>query len=71
MALVANAATRPHYGGTLRLEIPARLTVPDPTESLDVSQAEAAEKLRELIYDHLVRLDTQGLPQPAIALPGR
>ena len=68
MALVANAATRPHYGGTLRLEIPARLTVPDPTESLDVSQAEAAEKLRELIYDHLVRLDTQGLPQPAIAL---
>jgi ABC-type transport system substrate-binding protein len=50
------------------LEIPARLTVLEPTDSLDVTQAEAAEKLRELIYDHLVRLDTQGQPQPAIAL---
>ncbi len=66
--LSATAATRPRYGGTLRVEIPAKLSTLDPTDSLDVTQAEAAEKLRELINDHLVRLDAQGQPQPAIAL---
>ena len=68
LALAAGAATRPRYGGTLRVEIQAKLSTFDPAESLDVAEAEAVLKLHALIYDRLVRLDPEGQPQPAIAL---
>ncbi|MGA2986417.1 MAG: ABC transporter substrate-binding protein [Terriglobia bacterium] len=68
LALAAGAATRPHYGGTLRVEIQAKPSTLDAADSTDVAEAEAVLKLRELIYDRLVRLDPQGRPEPAIAL---
>ncbi|HMD99777.1 MAG TPA: ABC transporter substrate-binding protein [Terriglobia bacterium] len=68
LALAAGAATRPRYGGALRVEIQAKLSTFDPAEPLDVAEAEAVLKLRELIDDHLVRLDPQGQPQPALAI---
>jgi peptide/nickel transport system substrate-binding protein len=68
MILAAAAATRPRYGGTLRVEIPAKLSALYPSDSSEVAQVEATQKLRELIYDRLVRLDPQGQPQPGIAL---
>jgi 4-phytase/acid phosphatase/peptide/nickel transport system substrate-binding protein len=68
LVLAAGAATRPRYGGTLRVEIQARLSTLDPADSADVAEAEAALKLHALIYDHLVRLDPRGQPQPALAL---
>jgi ABC-type oligopeptide transport system substrate-binding subunit len=62
----ATAATRPHYGGTLRLAIwdaPASL---DPGDS---SQADSlfSRRLSRLIFDTLVVLDARGQPQPALA----
>src|ERR1017187_4527114 len=64
----ASAATRPHYGGTLRvmlqsapdaLDLPAAAT---PTDYWD------ATRTLSLIGDTLVRLDAQGRPQPALAV---
>jgi peptide/nickel transport system substrate-binding protein len=68
LALAASAATRPRYGGTLQVEIQARLSTFDPAESPDVVEAEALGNLRELIFDRLVRLDPKGQPQPGLAL---
>ncbi len=64
----ARAATRPHYGGTLRVEIQARVAALDPVEWPDIAEADAVVKFRDLIYDRLVRLDVNGKPQPSIAL---
>src|SRR5450755_1914294 len=64
----ASSATRPHYGGTLRvmlqsapdaLELPANAT---PADYWD------AARTLSLIGDTLVKLDAQGRPQPALAV---
>lgn len=52
------AATRPHYGGVLRVEINA---VPP---ALDAE----AGPLASLVFEPLVRLDAAGTPQPCLAL---
>jgi MarR-like DNA-binding transcriptional regulator SgrR of sgrS sRNA len=54
LSLGAQARTRPHYGGTLRLET---RTAPTVTPALRAAVAET-----------LVTLDAQGNPQPALAL---
>ncbi len=68
LVLAAGAATRPRYGGTLRVEIQGKASTFDTAEAADVAEAEAVRKLHALIYDHLVRLDPRGQPQPALAL---
>jgi peptide/nickel transport system substrate-binding protein len=64
----ATAETRPHYGGTLRvmmqsapnaLDLPANAT---PADYWDVART------LSLIGDTLVKLDSQGRPQPALAV---
>jgi peptide/nickel transport system substrate-binding protein len=64
----ATAATRPHYGGTLRvmlqsapvtLDLPANATPPDYWD---------AARTLSLIGDTLVALDAQGHAQPALAV---
>ena len=50
------ARTRPHYGGTLRVEIAG-----DPWERPDGIA-------RRLVYDGLTQLDPSGAVQPALAL---
>ena len=65
---MAIAATRPHYGGTLRVEVQARVSSVDPAEWPDVGEAETIVKLREMIFDRLLRLDPNGQPQAALAL---
>jgi ABC-type transport system substrate-binding protein len=59
-------ATRPRYGGTLRLSLRAAPTSLDPTDS---NQAESisVRNLAALIFDTLTTLDLRGLPQPALA----
>lgn len=52
----AGAATRPRYGGTLRIEMHSA-----------VDSLETKSRLLELTSDTLVRLDAQGRPQPALA----
>jgi peptide/nickel transport system substrate-binding protein len=55
-ALSAAARTRPHYGGTLRVEIAG-----DPWER-------PAGVARRLVYDGLTQLDASGALRPALAL---
>ena len=65
-ALGASAATRPHYGGTLHVEMrdaPASL---DPGDSSQPGWFDS-RNLFGLIFDTLVSLDEQGKPEPALA----
>jgi peptide/nickel transport system substrate-binding protein len=58
---VCGAATRPRYGGTLRVEMHA---APD---ALDPAAADAAP-LASLVFETLVRLDDAGTAQPCLAI---
>jgi len=62
------AATRPRYGGTLRVEVHAVIVSLDPRE-WQVGSLEAAgnEKLAELVFERLVALDSYGRFQPVLA----
>ncbi len=65
-ALSAGAATRPHYGGTLHVEMRAAPTSLDPADS---NQADwfGLRNLSTLMFETLVSLDEQGKPEPALA----
>ena len=68
-ASLASAATRPHYGGNLRVEMRARVASLDPREMpSDSAEAAAAERLGSLVFERLVRVDDNGRPQPALAI---
>src|SRR5579863_1823455 len=56
VALAAPARTRPHYGGTLRVEIEG-----DPWQQPNGIA-------RRLVYDGLTRMDARGLAVPALAI---
>src|ERR1017187_8636667 len=58
---VSGAATRPHYGGTLRVEMRAAPAALDPA-------APDATPLRSLVFETLVRLDVADAPQSCLAL---
>jgi len=60
VGLNLGAETRPHYGGTLRVEIHEAPTLTDPSEW--------PRELVPLVYDCLVRLDEQGEPRQALAI---
>ena len=68
LACVATAATRPHYGGTLRVAMqsaPNALVLPaasDPAAYWDVA------RVLSLVGDNLVRVDAEDRPQPNLAL---
>jgi peptide/nickel transport system substrate-binding protein len=63
------AADRPHYGGTLRVELRLASVSPDPREWNPGSLAAAEqEKLAALVYDRLITLDDYGNFQPSLAL---
>jgi peptide/nickel transport system substrate-binding protein len=63
-----HAATSPHYGGTLRVELHATSISFDPRDWKPGSVAAGdAEKLAALVYDRLVTLDDYGKFQPALA----
>jgi ABC-type transport system substrate-binding protein len=58
------AATRPHYGGTLRIALRMAPTSLDPAE---FSASVNGETLSRLVFDTLVVLDDRGRAQPALA----
>jgi peptide/nickel transport system substrate-binding protein len=58
---VCGAATRPHYGGTLRVEMRAAPAAIDPA-------VVDAAPLASLLFETLVRLDEAGTPQPCLAV---
>ncbi len=62
-------ATRPHYGGTLRVEMRARVASLDPRQwPSDPGEAAGAERAAALVLERLVRLDENGQPQPSLAV---
>ncbi|HYL10572.1 MAG TPA: ABC transporter substrate-binding protein [Candidatus Acidoferrales bacterium] len=64
----AHAATRPHYGGTLHVEMRERVASLDPRQwPADSEASAAAERLASLIFERLVALDENGRPQPQLA----
>ena len=62
-------AGRPHYGGTLRVEMRETVRSLDPAEK-PASRMESAakDKLTALLFEPLVRLDESGRPQAVLAL---
>ena len=62
-AAVANAATRPHYGGTLRVSVQASPQTVDPM-ALDSA---GFRSLKQLVFETLVKLDDRGRLQPLLA----
>lgn len=63
----AHAATRPHYGGTLHVEMREALSSPVPEIAADSPNAGASERVASLIYDRLVSIDDRGVVQPQLA----
>lgn len=62
----AVAASRPRYGGTLRVELSASPVSLDPTQQSALPTS-AQEQLATLMFDRLVELDQQGTPRPGLA----
>jgi len=68
-AFTAAASTRPHVGGTLRIELRERVPTLDPRERPDEAEvARAQEMLDALVFDRLLRLDDRGEVAPALAV---
>src|SRR6202044_1437398 len=64
----AAASARPQIGGTLRVEISEHVDSIDPRQRPSApAQAAAVERIAGLVFDRLVRLDEQGMLQPALA----
>jgi peptide/nickel transport system substrate-binding protein len=66
-ACAARAETRPHYGGTLRVEMqstPNALALPD---ALDPAAYWDLARVLALVGDTLVRVDAEDRPQPGLA----
>jgi len=60
------AATRPHYGGTLRIAVQSALTSLDPADSTQPDSL-TRRNLSRLMFDTLVNVDNRGTLQPALA----
>src|SRR5713101_5248425 len=69
LAVPLGGATRPHYGGTLRVVWRARLSTLDFRQwPSDPSEAMAMERAAALVFDRLVGQDENGAPEPELAV---
>jgi len=71
IATAADAApsARPQIGGTLRVQMSARIDTIDPRQwPLAPGESAAAERVDSLVFDRLIRLDDHGKLQPALAI---
>ncbi|HET7840664.1 MAG TPA: ABC transporter substrate-binding protein, partial [Terriglobia bacterium] len=60
-AALVHGATRPRYGGTLRIEISASVTTLDPAAEVSGSaEAEARARFDAMLFDRLTTLDSAG-----------
>jgi len=57
------AATRPHYGGTLRVGVHESVQTFEPA----ASDAPGFRSLSQLVFETLVKIDDRGRPQPLLA----
>lgn len=68
VACLAHAATRPRYGGTLRMEARGTLTSFDATPGDSYADRQALrDRIVSAVCDGLVTLDNRGNPHPALA----
>lgn len=67
MAPVAAAEVRPHYGGTLHVQMGGIVISLDPADS-DLRDTLAARNVLALLFDTLVAVDDRGEPRPALAI---
>lgn len=67
-AATARAATRPSYGGSLRIEVRASLDSLDPEKDDATEAARSARRdVASLLFDNLVALGSDGAPQPRLS----
>jgi peptide/nickel transport system substrate-binding protein len=66
MASMAAAATRPHYGGTLRVNTAAEVTSLDPADNTQ-NDSVMRRNISRLLFETLVTLDERGGIQPGLA----
>src|SRR5437763_986649 len=64
--LIANAATRPRYGGTAHIAMRAALTSLDPADQ-SIPDSEGRRSVSSLIFDTLVALDGAARVKPSLA----
>lgn len=64
---LAAAATRPHYGGTLHVQVSGSLSALDPADS-NHGDSLLARNVFALIFDTPVVLNDRGEPQPGLAI---
>lgn len=62
-----HGATRPHYGGTLRIEITTTLSSLDPADAANRYGSKAIQNIAPLIFDTLTTIDSRGELQPSLA----
>jgi ABC-type transport system substrate-binding protein len=67
LTLAAQAATRPRYGGVLRVSLRATPTSLDPADADGVGDDEARARIWPLLSDTLVALDDHGVIKPRLA----
>ncbi len=67
IAVHAQAATRPRYGGALRVETHAVISSIDPLQEMSPADASVRDSIVPLVLDTLTRNDTTGKPQPYLA----
>jgi len=67
LASAAAAATRPHYGGTLHVQMEGAVSSLDPADS-DRRDTLATRNVCALIFDTLIALNDRGERQPALAI---
>ncbi len=68
ITLAAHAATRPRYGGTLRVETRAAISSLDPAQRVTGGDAGVRDSILPLFYETLVRMDANGVPRPQLAV---
>jgi ABC-type transport system substrate-binding protein len=66
VALGASAATRPRYGGTLRISTSAAFTSLDPADS-EQPDSIVRRNIARLLFETLVTVDERGAIQPCLA----
>jgi peptide/nickel transport system substrate-binding protein len=71
LAWVAAAATRPHYGGTLRVAVQSAPTAFEMPDASSPNDYEDMARILSLVADTLVNVDALGRPKPALAVAWR
>src|SRR5947208_464195 len=68
LTVAATAATRPRYGGVLRIETAGESKSPDPLAPASGRDAILSRHLQSLLFETLIVLNEHDVPQPQLAV---